>query len=241
MGDGKMKPLIYFISMTLVVLFIGCDTTTDPQWPVIFERTFDFSEHTDGWIAGFADYPIGEEEFYELMSDRTPLPEPLDSTQFSIMISGNNHSDDLFMFLKRRFIGLGSNRLYDIVFEVEMASQYPQNAVGVGGGPGSSVYFKVGGFPTEPLTEVIDGYHRMTIDKGNQAAGGEDMVTLGTIGISGDDFVYTLIRGDSENFPVRVRSTQDGDLWLIVGTDSGFESTTTLYYNEIVVKLTEVN
>ncbi len=236
-----MKWLIYLMTIFMIVVLIGCNTTNDPEWPVFFERTFDFSEHTDGWIAGFADYPVGEEEFYELTSDRTLLPDPLDQSQFSMMISGNNHSDDLFMFFKRRFIGLGSNRLYDIIFEVELASQYPQSAIGVGGGPGSSVYFKVGGFPTEPLTEEIEGYHRMTIDKGNQAASGEDMVTMGTIGIAGDDFVYTLLRGSSEGAPIRVRSTQEGDLWLILGTDSGFESTTTLYYNEISVKLTQRN
>ena len=83
-----MKRLIWLMAIFMVVVLIGCNTTNEPQWPVIFERTFDFSEHTDGWIAGFADYPVGEEVFYELTSGRAPLPDPLDQSQFSMMISG---------------------------------------------------------------------------------------------------------------------------------------------------------
>lgn len=36
----------------------------------------------------------------------------------------------------------------------------------------------------------------------------------------------------------RVTATDDGELWLIVGTDSGFEGRTELYYQRIDVTLT---
>ena len=34
-----------------------------------------------------------------------------------------------------------------------------------------------------------------------------------------------------------VSADSSGELWLVVGTDSGFEATTTIYYNLIKVKL----
>jgi hypothetical protein len=38
-----------------------------------------------------------------------------------------------------------------------------------------------------------------------------------------------------------VRANPDGTFWLLVGTDSGFEGTTTLYYQRIGVTLTPVD
>jgi hypothetical protein len=59
------------------------------------------------------------------------------------------------------------------------------------------------------------------------------------VGIPGEDFIYTLIERDNFQQPVTVRSDANGNLWIVVGTDSGFEGTSTLYYNEIEVRLRE--
>ena len=226
-----------FIVASLVI--VSCkDKGTSPVPDFTF--MFDFSESDEGWIAGFADYPVGEEEFYELESERSVLPEPLDQNTFSMKIAGNNHSDDLFMFLKKKITGMEPNTVYDVTLDVEIASQYPASSIGVGGSPGSSVFVKVGATPTEPLPVVDGDYYRMNIDKGSQSDEGQDMVMVGNIGIAGEDFVYTLIRRDNENRPVRAQSDENGDLWLVVGTDSGFESTTTIYYNTIEANLFKV-
>ena len=45
---------------------------------------------------------------------------------------------------------------------------------------------------------------------------------------------YSLKQLDTEA-PIEVKSNDSGELWLIIGTDSGFESTTTIYYNRIKV------
>lgn len=37
-----------------------------------------------------------------------------------------------------------------------------------------------------------------------------------------------------------VIKSENGDAWIIIGTDSGFEGKTTLYYSEIIVRLKEV-
>ena len=77
----------------------------------------------------------------------------------------------------------------------------------------------------------------MNIDKGNQSQGGENMVVLGHIGIPGEAFEYQLIQRNNLRNPVQITTDSSGSLWLIIGTDSGFEGTSTLYYNTIEVAL----
>ena len=120
---------------------------------------------------------------------------------------------------------------------VELASKYPEESVGIGGSPGASVYLKAGGSAIEPMPVEEGDDIRMNIDKGNQSQGGQDMVVLGNIGIPGNEFEYQLIQRDNRQNPVHIKTDSNGSMWLVVGTDSGFEGTTTLYYNTVEVKL----
>lgn len=40
----------------------------------------DFRQSSHGWAGDFADYPIGEDAFYELEADYRALPDPLSSS-----------------------------------------------------------------------------------------------------------------------------------------------------------------
>ncbi len=218
------------------LFFLACDSNDDPeQETLVFD--FNFTSDRELWEAEFADYPLGEEEFYELNFEYTNLPEPLDETKGALKISGNNHSDDLFMFVKRKITGLVPNRSYTIFFNIEFASNVADGQFGVGGSPGESVYIKAGATSQEPL-KVLDNdeFYRMNIDKGNQSQGGEDMIVLGDFSNDTDDNIYTL-KTLSNSSAFRAMSNMNGELWLIVGVDSGFESTTTMYINRIEVTL----
>ncbi|MEM9831189.1 MAG: hypothetical protein AAF944_11165 [Bacteroidota bacterium] len=201
------------------------------------EYNYTFESSTDGWENGFADYPVGEDDFYELSSEWVPLPEPLDQNQQAIKIEGSNRSDDLFMFITRSVTNLTPNATYDLVVEVQVASDAPENSVGIGGSPGSSVYLKAGAFSQKPAAVAQDGWWQMNLDKGNQSQPGADMQVLGTVGIEGEEFTYALINRDNRANPLKVKANDQGKLWIIVGTDSGFEGKTTLYYNQITIRL----
>ena len=202
---------------------------------------FDFESGLDGWVGGFADYPVGEDAFYELASMHAPLPEPLDPARHAFAITGNNHSDDLFMYLKRRVTGLQPNTTYRLSFRIRFASMYPENSVGIGGSPGSAVVLKVGATSYEPDTITVPigpvPYHRMNLDHGDMSVGGEDMVVIGNVGIPGDDFVWTMVQRTNRFAPFEATTAPDGSLWLIVASDSGFEGTTQLFYDDIDVVL----
>lgn len=205
-----------------------------------YNHVFTFSEsEVQKWEAGFADYPVGEDEFYELQSGYATVPEEAGEKKPAFRISGNNHSDDLFMFIYRKLEGLSPNTPYDLLFKVEFASNAPRHSVGVGGSPGSSVYLKAGALSSEPelVQEDVGGtpYWATKFEKGNQSQGGRDMLVLGNIGTELDEFRYTFVER-SHSTPLTVTTNSEGELWIIVGTDSGFEATTTLYYTTVKVR-----
>jgi hypothetical protein len=225
------------ISYLFLIILFGCSIDDDPSVSV-FTASFDFSESLDGWEADFVDLPTGENDsaFYELKFAYTALPQNLGGKK-SIMLSGNNHSDDLFMFIKRKVTGLVPNTTYTLVFEVEVASNAPQGSVGAGGSPGGSVYLKAGATKIEPQKVVENDRFILNIDKGNQSMPGMNAIVLGDIAIPANASEYTLItrsNAASSSSPVFMAQTNnDGEIWLLVGTDSGFEGITTIYYTRI--------
>ncbi len=229
-----MKRLMIF--GIILAFFAACNTGDDTgKEPV--ELTFDFSGGAAGWTGDFADYPVGEAESYELDYKISTLPAPLDENEAAFVLTGTNMSDDLFMFMKKRITGLEPNTTYNADFTVEFASDVPDGTPGIGGSPGESVFIKAGATQVEPVPVEDDmDYYRMNIDKGNQSQGGSDMVVIGDFSNDTDEEVYVLKNVSTET-PLTVTTSQNGELWLIVGSDSGFEGNTTIYYNFIGVNL----
>jgi hypothetical protein len=130
--------LIFFI---VLAGLCGCDVSSDSNGIMVFSYSFDFSRGQDNWYVDFTDFPADvDSSFYELKFAYTERPSNLGANKMSIMMSGNNHSDDLFMFMKRKITNLSPNTDYALVFEVELASNALAGSVGAGGSPGTSVF-----------------------------------------------------------------------------------------------------
>jgi hypothetical protein len=154
------------------------------------------------------------------------------------LMSGNNHSDDLFMYLKRQITGLARNTTYLLDVAVTIDTNAPASCGGIGGSPGESLFFKIGAVPFEPASSLNSiGMLTLNLDKGNQAIGGTDMKVVGNISntLSCPNSTYQPKTLNLTGFSVT--SSADGTLWIIVGTDSGFEGITTLYYDRISATL----
>jgi len=217
-----------------------------PGFAPVVRYQSDFSVDEDGWTGGFADYPISVlPEDWDMVFGYEPLPASLNLDANGLMLQGDNHSDDLFMYVKRPYDGLMPNTTYLVVFQVDLASNAPTGTVGVGGSPGDSVYVNVGVSLTEPNAIVgDDDYWRMNIDKGNQASSGEDAITIGTIGVElpgvGGGPIYKMKPLDNLEEPLLITTDDQGQVWLLVGTDSGFEALTQIYLADIAIEFTPV-
>lgn len=224
------------IAVTLIFIGIGCNKKNDVINHDPKQYNFEFSSGQEGWIGGFADYPVVTEADFELETIHSVLPLPLDQTKRAIKQSGNNHSDDLFMFVKKKITNLAPNQNYKITFNLEIATNASDGSVGVGGSPGSSVFVKVGATQIEPNVKIDNSnYYRMNIDKSDQGASGTDMIVIGDLSNGLTEYIYNL-KTLTNTTPFEAKSNSNGELWIIVGTDSGYESTSTVYYSKIAVQ-----
>ena len=232
-----MKTIIW--GMILVFLFFtSCkdEVITPPKTSVLLET--DFNSGADNWSAVFAEYPNKDTVFYELDDGIRSLPSPLDTTRKGFMLSGNNHSDALQMFLTRQLSGLNPNTPYSVKVEVELASQYPEGSVGIGGSPGNAVHlvakFSNLGFTLKEGQDEFENA-QLILNKGDSFLEME----LGDISIPSEAYIYQLIKR-TKTTSQQVKSDNDGKLWAVIGTWSGFEGITTLYYTKIKITLTKM-
>ncbi len=213
---------------------------------------FDFRQGAQGWEAGFAEYSPEMEEDMMLVAELRPLPPELNSEGTGFYLEGMNRSDDLFMFLKRRLgteEGIAPDQQYRVKFTIVFASNAPSGAVGIGGPPGESVFLKAGASAAEPLAylDPNENSYVVHVDKGRGNSGNgsaASVVSHIANGLSADEIDWqnppyvSLTRQHTHEYTVT--ASPDGELWLLVGTDSGFEGLTGIYYQRISVTLTPV-
>lgn len=222
-----------------LLLIFAC--SKDDEREGASEQSFytDFAAGTDNWVAGFADYNGNNVETYELKDELSHLPEPLDTKKQAYKLSGINRSDDLFMYLKKQLGGFKPLTAYRINFTIKLASDAISGGVGAGGAPGEAVGIGVGASVIEPLASANENnFYQMNIDKINQCCtDGEDMVVIGNVANGGDVYEYKMLERAGE---FQVTADAEGKIWVLVGTDSGYEGKTTLYYSTIGMKITEI-
>jgi len=217
-------------------LLSACKKSSDDAPPTKNQYEYAFSSGTEGWTGDFSDYPNdpGVEQLYELTFSHAGLPSPLNAADGALKQSGVNRSDDLFMFIKKKITGLRPGYNYTVRITVDFATNVANNMVGVGGSPGENVYIKAGAVATEPMKvlNTIENWYRMNINKSNQSNSGTDMKVIGNFSNGSNENTY-IIKQLTTTVPLTVKASPQGEIWLVIGTDSGFEGRTTIYYNSI--------
>jgi hypothetical protein len=223
------------LALGLAVAACGDDAADAPE-----SVEFDFTTDAQGWEAGFADYPADADlAIYELEAEWRPLPENLDGN--ALYSRGHNRSDDLLMYWYGAVDGFAPGVTYDVAFTVDLASNVPEGLVGIGGSPGESVFVKAGAAGFAPQVAADDtGWLRIDWDVGNQASGGEDAIVIGTmanpnLGADADGITFELMTLESTE-PFSATADDEGRLWLLVATDSGFEGATEVYFDRVVAE-----
>ena len=228
-------------SLILCIIFInflllGCKKNGNNKPEDQNSFTDNFTAGTDGWAGDFTDYPNAPISLpeYQLVFTHTTLPLPLNTADGALMQSGINRSDDLFMFIKKKIGGLIPGKNYSVDIKVDFDTNAASNMVGVGGAPGEGVTIKAGAVSVEPIKilNTSENWYRMNIDKGNQSIGGNDMKVIGNFANGTDQNVYKINQLNTIT-ALKVTANTQGEIWLVIGTDSGFESKTAIYYNSI--------
>lgn len=212
--------------------------------------SFDFRNDLQGWEAGVADYPLVQQNNLQFQAALRDLPDELGIEGSGFRVQSFNTPDDLFTFIKRRLTvldGIRAGETYLVSYSILLASNAPSGCVGTGGSPGDSVYLKAGASQIEPDRVLSQSGLEFipNIDVGDQATGGDGASLVGTIanGVPCDlipdleDAPYVLLLREHEH-PQEVTANANGELWLVIGVDSGYESLTALYYVRIDVTLT---
>lgn len=230
-----MKCFSVFVLALAAFITSSCqrEATPLPQPGVLL--TTRFAQGTDGWEADYTDYHTPQDSIIHFKSELASLPAPLDASQKALSIYGANRSDDLFMFIRRKLTGLLPSTTYSLRFAVELATPYPASSFGIGGSPATSIYLKAGASANQPIKIKNGDYYEFSLDKGQQSQSGKDLFVIGNLANGNDVAEYTLVERTSEGQPFHVTTNSKGELWVVVGTDSGFEGNQLLYYSRITV------
>ncbi len=225
-------------------------------------KRFDFNRGFQGWTTGFADYLAGPVSFpdnreapeaWEFKSRLSKLPSEISPDGQGIFMSGINRSDDLFMYLMRELSaadGLETSQNYQVEFQVVMYSNAPRNAVGVGGSPGESVHVDAGAYSERPVVDFAHQnagsnvkYVRLIVGERPIVDPSTNGIELGNISndLDADDLAIDerpyrkIVRSGT----TQMKTKEDGSPmgWLVIGTNSGFEGRTSIFYGSVRVTL----
>lgn len=225
-----------FLAVTSLLTFslvAGCTSAA----PGGSEIRFDFEQDDCGFTPIFADYPDteGVEDFYAFRHEYGKVP--IDGAGNGIFISGSNHSDDLFMGYVKKLDGFVPGAAYRFRISFLLATNVEGGLAGVGGAPGEGVSVKCGVTTAEPrsLSGGPGEYYRMNIDTGVQANSGKDMVVVGDMAKTENnrpgEYEFKAFQAE-----MTAEANAQGEVWLIIATDSGFEAVTSYYLDDITVQ-----
>lgn len=228
--------MIQFLSYAVAFLTAVGMLSGNPNANAVW---YNFEKDDAGFTPIFSDYPDseGSDEFYELRHEYAEIP--IEGAGKGLFISGNNHSDDLFMGYVKKIDGFSPNTAYRFDVCFKLATDVDGGMMGIGGAPGEAVSVKCGIVTTEPRSEVnkaeSGNTYRMNIDTGKQHNGGKDMVLVGDIAKT---MSWYPEQYEFKEFQTGfdVTTNENGEVWLIIATDSGFEGTTSYYLDDIIVR-----
>lgn len=192
---------------------------------------FSFANDSNGFQAGFADYAPGQEGAVAFTAAPERLHSPL-SNLSGYAVSAANPSNEVFVYIWKLVTGLAPNQRYQVTVSLHFATNAPS---GCPGSPGENVSIKAGASPIPPANVTQGGKVSVNFDKGNQAQGGANAGVLGNfaqVSAAGTcaQPQYAEKTVTSGATTPTVASDANGQLWLVIGADSGFAGTTKIYF-----------
>lgn len=225
-----MKTIALIISGVMAFSFYSCnndeDTIDGPVGDEGVELSYDFEAGDEGWNAALANIPADDEDLYEFDVDHTTSP--VDDEDGALYFSALNPNEDLFMFASKQISGLDPNTQYTVSYTIDLAPSVVIDTTGLvvdtTDAPAlenDTVFIKAGATGEEPETEIDenDFLDFIGIDIGEPGVDGADFVVLGSFSADTTDVGFTEQTVSTES-PFPVMTNDNGDLWLLIGTES---------------------
>ena len=244
-----MKQTFFKITLLLSLIFLqAClndddlnDNGTDPS----FIFSYNFEGGQGEWIDGFTEYPLSKEDSLMISSEFTVVPSTITVADSLLRLSVIDTEGELFSFLKIQIEDLTPSTVFDVELEIELAAEN-LDAAGTTYTDDMKVHVKAGVFENEPL--IVDGdsidfgytTYVLDIDKGNGTDAGDDMVFLGTFDMPEPRASTPITRGNNSGKLLRASTDADGNMWLLIGTDSETKMHQAFYYSRVTVFYYEV-
>ncbi|WP_158299181.1 copper amine oxidase N-terminal domain-containing protein [Paenibacillus antri] len=209
---------------------------------------FDFSKDAEGWKTGVADLPVDyKDQDFQINAKAASVKLSDGSEKPGMMLSGMNRSDDLFMFMSKKLgsaEGVKPNTEYEVNLRFDVATSEAESSMGIGGSPATSVYVKAGVVDREPSviedrTDSETPYYRLNLDKGNQSTDGKEVALLGDLAKPDAEKDGFQLKRFEKSF--KVKSNDKGELYVLLGTDSGYEGLTTIYFANVDLTIVSSN
>lgn len=208
-------------------------TPTPTPAPGQVKVEFSFANDLASWQADYSDYAQGQEAGIAFAAAHAVVPAAV-TGRAGFNLSWRNESDDVFAYLTRPVTGLQPGRPYRVDFALEFATNAPAGCPGAGGAPGEAVRVKAGATATLPAKLLMGGKIVVNLDHGDQSTGGANAVVLGDIAHPDAGScvapVYRIKTLANPGAGPVVTTDSAGRLWLVIGTDSGYEGITSLYW-----------
>ena len=224
--------------MIAIALFSNCSNELENADLV---SVFDFESASQSWEGGISDYPDGFVDNSNYVQRGAELMYNSVIKSNGLSIGSENPHGELFYYFKRKIDGLKPNTFYKIDFEFLLMAQL--NA-GVNIKDSEDLFLKIGAVNHEPeLTKVMwkdnEEYLMLNVEKGMENKDtGNDLANVGSIRRYTSDKPET-ISGNTFDVPIKVRTDQNGSIWLLIGVDSGIKNYLTFSMVAVTVYYTE--
>lgn len=237
---GMNKNIVLYL---LLLVLGGCNQDMGESGAEL-SSAFDFEGGSQGWEGGTSDFPA---DFLNSGADfsfsASKVPNSIISESSGLKINADNPHGDLFYFFKRKVDGLNPLTTYQLDFEFLM---YTQVVTELSALSSKEIYLKIGAVNHVPMLESITSsdsieYMVLNVDKGDSNSdSGEDLVNIGSIReFTGN--IPEVISGNTFGHQIQVAANDNGEIWLVVGVDSGLKGQLTFGIDAITVFYTKVD
>jgi len=222
---------------------VAPDAGSEPE----FIFSYNFSSGIGEWETGFAEYPLSAEDTMQIDVDIISAPPELGAGDSLLRLAAIDPVGDLFSFIKLKITGLPAESNFTVLVETEFATLNFDTLGTVYDGD-LPVHVKAGIFETDPLLVASEdslsvgyAFNEFDIDKGNNADAGADMVLLGTLNMPEPQVFTSILRANNNGRELSGSTDADGNMWLLIGTDSEAKMHQAFYYSRVAVLFDELD